>query len=360
MSGAPLIVVAQLLRIVGYAMQLARLNDLGGITPFQLFGLSIVVEIFGFLDLSYRVTSSAARVVARLIALLPIVGIAIAVATRSTTTSLESGAWAYAAYSALCIACLWLASRRHVISAIAAALVVLTQVVPRFDDRMLQAIFTSTGMIGILALVAGPTVLQAVLALLIGRDLPALRIDAERIGRTLRRSWLALALLAIAAVVELAGGDPLLVVAICVFANLALVAIGYRTRTRSPGALAACIAPMFGFVVDAAATTMPSLHDTAAVPVLLVATLFVAPFALVAAHAKLRYAIAIAVLAVAAMVLGLNADPTFAARSTATIDRVLVGAFALVSWLIATIALRAAGRAIELRPPAPTVAEVFA
>jgi hypothetical protein len=356
MTGAPLIVGAQLIRIAAFALQLAHVLDGRTSAVALLAGGSIVVEMLGFLDLSYR-TTGAARIVARSIAVVPILAALVFGAIDRDALAPGAAAWAYAIFACSVVAALWLAApRHHVLAAAAAALVVLTDVVPRLQVDIIYRIVHATGSLGIGVLVFGPSVLVGVLALLVGRTLPVLRIEPARIARTLRRSPIMLAPFVVGAVVALAGAPVNAIEWLGVLGNLLAAVTGYRMRTRSRAAFVPCIVAVIALVADIAAAP----HDRGEVAVVVAAAMFAAPCALVAVHARIRYAIAIAALAVVAMFAAWNAGAVTSAASTVQLCHVLIGTTGVIACIIATFALRAAARVVAATTPEPTVAEVFA
>jgi hypothetical protein len=357
MFGVPLIVSAQLIRIVAFILEFGHVLGGRGITLATLAGASIVIEIFGFLDLSYR-TRGAARAVARSIAVMPLVVAVVSFVCgalgRDPTPAIEE--WAYTVFACLVVAALWLASsQHHVLAGATAALVAFTNIVPRLHAGIIYSMMEVAGRLGIWLLVFGPPALVAVLAWVVGRTLPTLRIEPARIVRTLRRAPISLAPLAVAAILVLAGGAVGAIDWLGALGNVLLAITGYRTRTRSVAAFVPCIVALLAMSADGVAAS----HDRGEVAVPVAAALFAAPFALVAVHARYRYAVAITALAIVAMFAAWNAAASTSTAATVELCHVLIGATAIAACIIASFALRAAAR-VAATTPEPTVAEVFA
>jgi hypothetical protein len=99
-------------------------------------------------------------------------------------------------------------------------------------------------------------------------------------------------------------------------------------------------------------------HDRGEVAIVVAAAMFAAPGALVAVHARIRYAVAIVALAVVAMFAAWNAGSTTRSESAVQLCHLLLGASTILACIVATFALREAARNAALESQ-PSVAEVF-
>ncbi|HEY3803041.1 MAG TPA: hypothetical protein VGL61_10565 [Kofleriaceae bacterium] len=339
MFGAPLLVIAQALQAVAYLLDRAIPRDISRMfSPSLIMITALVLEMLGFLDLSYR-TRGAARVLTRALAVVPILMIA-AVAIGATIDhdlSRVLAQWAYALYACFAVIALWLVARRAGTVAVGAlALVFFVNVVPRFQLGIVNRLLRGSGVAGELLLVYGSLALFGVLAVFAGRAADPVRFDHARTRRSLVRAPIAIALLAAPTIVELFGDEPAAAAVVAAFFGGTLLAFpAYRMRTRSIGALVAVVLAIY------AALLFGDAHDTHT-SVIRDVVVLAAIGSLVVGVARRRYVIAFAVIGAAALALH---------------GRPISLALELAAEVVAAVALVGAGRALK---DAPTVAEVFA
>jgi hypothetical protein len=349
MFGAPLLVIAQLLRAFGYLILILDRDLDIDVSVVGLFVIgAFVVEMLGYLDLSYR-TRGGTRALLRMLALAPLVLVAvifvIGFVGRTSRVDLPAAAytWCYAGDLLAGALALYLVARRGIALAIGAAvLLLMSSVMPRFAPELLSELLHATGLAGALLLVGGPIVLLGVLAMLAGRAVPPAAFDAAGARRSLKRSVVAIAALAVLPIIVLAGGEQLGGIAVvAALGCLLLAAPAYRLRTRTSFAYVAVVVAILaaGAFAVAAASGRRSYDRTS---LLADIALLVAPGALLVAAARRRHAIAFGVVAVAAIALH---------------GHTLGLALELAADVVAGVALVAAGRALQ---DAPTVADVFA
>ena len=357
MGSVPLLVSAQLLRIVGYALALFGVDWVqlpALVSPTSFIGAAFMVETLGYLDLSFR-TSGAAKVLLRLLVAAPLLYVAFAIAAGAGSVDSASMlasfvAWAYAADVIVGVIAMWLVARRmHAVAVAALVLAAFELIVPRFASEWVREMLAATGIAGEGLLVFGVPILIGVLALFAGKAAEPLSIDRARAGRTLRRAPLGIVFLAIWAIVEMSGNDDANVAAFFTFVGLGLLVIA-AYRARSLRAAAAPIVVAYA-MVNVLVALVGIVRDHGALPRSAHAAIVAAIAALVivavrAAPATRRI--------VAASIFGVLGVASFAMPSLPAVAACMLGAE-----LAAIYVLRSAGRELAIVPET-TVADVFA
>ena len=356
----PLLVSAQGVRLFAYIVALVAQSGWwtapDAVSPQALLVVAILIELLGYLDLSFR-TTGVARVVFRMLALAPGFYVVLVFAVNFSTSTVDTtrtiggfAVWAYAAHMLGGIVALWLTARRvHAVAVAALVLSAFGTVVPQLDRELVREVLTATGLPGQGLLVFGPPVLVGVLAIFAGKSAEPLSIATARVGRTLGRAPLGLIALAIWAIVQLASSvEGNRAAPVFAFVGLALLVIAaYRARVLR--GIAATVIASYALVVVMVAV-VGSARERVELPASATAAIVAAIAALVivavrAAPARRRIVAAIAFggSGIAAIALPYDA-----------------GTLALlVAEAAAMYVLRNAGRELAVVPQA-TVADVFA
>jgi hypothetical protein len=352
----PLLVSAQAVRVLAYLVALLSRSGWDpppAIAPTALLLVAILIEILGYLDLSFR-TAGAARIVLRLLAIAPVFYIVLAFALGATMNRAEVGsigsfaAWAYSIHVLGGIVGLWLGARRmHAIALAAFALSLFGTVMTQLAPELLRTVLSATGLFGQGLLLFAPPVLIGILAIFAGESAEPLSIDTARAGRTLRRAPFGIAALAVWAIIVLVS-DAVEVAACFAFVGMGVVVIA-AYRARALRGTAATVITAYGLVVvilsvltSARAHLEPPTSSYAAIVAAIGALMLVAVRA-APSRPRILAAIVFGALGVASLVLRMP-----------EVDGVLFAAE-----LLAMYVLRSAGRELAVVPP-QTVADVFA
>jgi hypothetical protein len=344
-DGAPLIVIAQALRALGFVLELAVPHDAPSFaSPFFLVVIAFPIEMLGFFDLSRR-TRGLARGLARVLWVVPLLAVAAMIVggyiTGSGSFAQTTSRWVYAGDSLVGVIALWTTARRGAALAIGALVITLVvTVAPILELGVIHAFVRATGIAGELLLVVVPPVLSGVLAVFAGRAADPVPFDLAKTRRSLMRAPLPIAALATMPILVLTGSDSTSVFAlVAILGCLLLVIPAFRIRARSRLAYVTIVLAVYAAGSIPMMAAVSSMYDDVApFDVAILAALG----ALLFAVARRRYAIAFVVIAVLAIALH---------------GRKISVMCELAAELGAAFALVSTGGALR---DAPTVADVFA